>query len=74
VSFKSILNDHFANVKLVKGKQLIATKIDLRVNFGIINYPIINTNFLYSIMREASYLESNYCLCFLVTRQGVFVL
>ena len=50
VSFKSILNDHFANLKHVKGKQLIATKIDLRVNFGIINYPIINTNFLYSIM------------------------
>ena len=50
VPFKMILNQELSYVTNSYGKRLAATKIELLENHGIIEFPVINTTFLYSIL------------------------
>eukprot|EP00944_MAST-04C_sp_MAST-4C-sp1_P011098 g11098.t1 len=48
--FKRTLNQELSYVTNSYGKRLIATKIELHENNGVVEFPVINTTFLYSIL------------------------
>ena len=54
--FKHVLNQELSYVTNSYGKRLAATKIELHENIGVVEFPAINTTFLYSILSTCIFL------------------